>query len=71
MEGTRLGPQLEREPRIMKNRTDKAKLAGLRPHSKYRVTIRATTRAGQGMSYYTECDTNPQSNVPPSRPRFK
>ncbi len=71
VEGTRLGPLLEREPRIMKKNIDKAKLAGLRPHSKYRVTIRATTSAGEGMSYYTECDTNPQSDVPPSRPRFK
>ena len=55
----------------MKNRTDKAKLAGLRPYSKYRVTIHATTSAGEGMPYYTECDTNAQSLVPPSRPSFR
>ncbi|TRY75568.1 hypothetical protein TCAL_04520 [Tigriopus californicus] len=71
VDGTKLGPLLEREPRIMKNRTDKAKLAGLEAYSKYRVTIRATTSAGEGMPYYTECDTNPQSDEPPSRPRFK
>lgn len=71
VDGTRMGPLKEREPRIMKNRTDKAKVAGLKPHTKYRVTIKATTNAGEGMPYYTECDTNPQSNVPPSRPRFK
>ena len=60
MEGTAPGPVLEREPRITLNTTDKAKLAGLQPHAKYRVTIKATTRVGEGMPYYTECDTNPQ-----------
>lgn len=58
--GTHIGPELEREPRIFNNITDKAKLAGLEPHSKYRVTVKATTGAGEGLGYYTECDTNPQ-----------
>jgi len=98
--GTKLGPLLEREPRIMKSRrrelprlpspsaapttsaaaaaarrllerTEKAKLAGLRSHSKYRIIVRATTAQGEGMMNYVECNTNPQSNQPPSRPRFK
>jgi hypothetical protein len=71
VEGTRLGPLLERKPRIMNVRADKAKLAGLKPHWKYRVTIRATTKTGEGMPYYTECDTNPQELDPPDRPKFK
>ena len=66
-----LGPLLEREPGIRSNRTTKAKLAGLQPHSKYRVTIRATTAAGEGMPFYTDCDSNPQATEPPSMPRFK
>jgi len=69
--GTHIGPELEREPRIFNNRTDKAKLAGLEAHSKYRVTIKATTRAGEGLGYYTECDTNPQAREAPSMPNFK
>ena len=69
--GTHIGPELEREPRISNNGTDKAKLAGLEPHSKYRVTVKATTRAGEGLGYYTECDTNPQARQPPSMPNFK
>ena len=69
--GTHIGPELEREPRIFNNRTDKAKLAGLEPHSKYRVTIKATTRPGEGLGYYTECDTNPQAREAPSMPNFK
>lgn len=69
--GSELGSITEREPRILKDTTGKAKLAGLKPHSKYRVTIKATTRAGEGMPYYTECDTNFESSVAPSQPRFK
>merc|ERR1719384_1371756 len=69
--GTNIGPELEREPRITNNRTDKAKLAGLEPHSKYRVTIKATTDAGEGLGYYTECNTNPQASKAPSMPNFR
>jgi len=69
--GTHIGPELEREPRISHNRTDKAKLAGLEPHSKYRVTIKATTVKGPGLGYYTECDTNPQAQTAPSMPNFR
>jgi len=69
--GTHIGPELEREPRIFNNVTDKAKLAGLEPHSKYRVTVKATTGAGEGLGYYTECDTNPQARQPPSMPNFR
>ena len=39
VDGTQLGPVLERQPRIINPQSDKAKLAGLRPHSKYRVRI--------------------------------
>ena len=55
----------------MRDTTGKAKLAGLKPHSKYRVTIKATTRAGEGMPYYTECDTNFEATQAPSKPKFK
>lgn len=48
VEGTKLGPLLERNPKIMKHKTTKAKLAGLKAHAKYRVTIKATTKAGEG-----------------------
>ena len=37
----------------------------------FQVTIKATTLAGEGMPYYTECDTNRQAVIPPSRPKFK
>ena len=71
VQGNNLGPLLEREPSIRNNFTSRAKLAGLRPHSKYRVTIRATTVAGEGMPYYTECNTNPQADMAPTSPDLK
>ena len=44
VDGTQLGPVLERQPRIINPQSDKAKLAGLRPHSKYRVCILLSDR---------------------------
>ena len=55
----------------MRDTAGKAKLAGLKPHSKYRVTIKATTRAGEGMPYWEECDTNFEATEAPSVPKFK
>ena len=64
--GTHIGPEMEREPRISLNRTNRAKLGGLEPNSMYRVTIKATTVKGPGLGYYTECDTNPQAQTAPN-----
>ena len=64
-----LGLKEERSPQIGKDK-EKAKLAGLKPHSKYRVTIKATTKPGEGHPYYTDCDTNPLATKPPSEPRY-
>ena len=48
VEGTRLGPLIEREPPIKDPNQTRAKLAGLEPNTKYRLHIRATTIAGEG-----------------------
>ena len=69
--GTFIGPELEREPRISLNSTNKARLAGLEPNSEYRVTIKATTRKWQGLGYYRDCYTNPQAQTAPSMPNFR
>lgn len=45
--GTRLGPLIERQPRIMDPEVTKVKLAGLKPATKYRIQIVATTRVGE------------------------
>ena len=49
VDGTQLGPVLERQPRIINPQSDKAKLAGLRPHSKYRVCSYTKIRRLQGL----------------------
>lgn len=46
--GTRLENKQEREPHINDPRIVRAKLAGLKPNTKYRLHIAATTKAGEG-----------------------
>ena len=48
VQGTRVGPRQERKPPIMDPATTRAKLAGLEPGTKYRITVKATTEAGEG-----------------------
>lgn len=54
VDGTSLGPRLEREPHVTDPEATTAKLAGLQPDTKYRVHIRATTRVGEGNNYFIE-----------------
>jgi neuronal cell adhesion molecule len=49
--GTKVGPLIERKP-ITDARQMHAKLAGLDPNTKYRIHIKATTRAGEGNGYF-------------------
>ncbi|XP_054722759.1 neuroglian-like [Uloborus diversus] len=71
VDGTSLGTVLERQPAIRDPRETRAKLAGLRPDTKYRVSIQATTKVGQGDPYYVEVRTNEQSANVPDIPTFK
>lgn len=48
VKGTFIGPRIDREPHIMDAKITRAKLAGLKPNTKYRLHIRATTKAGEG-----------------------
>ena len=48
VEGTKIGPQIEREPPIRDPAQTRAKLAGLEPNTKYRLHIKAMTIAGEG-----------------------
>ncbi|XP_067134439.1 neuroglian-like [Centruroides vittatus] len=69
--GTLLGPKVEREPPITIPTETRAKLFGLNPATRYRITICATTRAGQGMPYFIEVETNRALDKPPEAPDFK
>lgn len=46
--GTAVKTKLEREPHINDPRINQAKLAGLKPNTKYRLHIVGTTKAGEG-----------------------
>lgn len=48
VKGTKVGPVIEREPHISDPTETRAKLAGLEPNTKYRITIKGLTNAGEG-----------------------
>lgn len=59
--GTELGEERARTPQITDPRETRAKLAGLKPKTKYRIDIYATTSMGQGEKMYIEVQTNDQA----------
>ncbi|XP_044586192.1 neuroglian isoform X1 [Cotesia glomerata] len=69
VDGTSLGPLLERQPHVTRPEVTSAKLASLRPETKYRVHVRATTRAGEGGDLYI--DANTERSKKPDVPRFQ
>lgn len=65
-----LGPKRERHPPLRDPLESRAKLAGLKPNTKYRITIQAATRQGQGEEYYIEVATADESERVPDVPDF-
>ncbi|KAM3958602.1 neuroglian-like [Aphomia sociella] len=70
VEGTALGPLRERKKEI-DPAFDRAKLAGLEPNTKYRIEIRAKTKAGEGDRYYVEQTTKGGLVAKPDTPLFE
>ncbi|XP_041975037.1 neuroglian-like isoform X1 [Aricia agestis] len=68
--GTALGPLQERKKEIDPS-FDRAKLAGLEPNTKYRIEIRAKTKAGEGDKFYVEQTTKAMVNAIPDIPVFE
>nr|XP_032528918.1 neuroglian isoform X2 [Danaus plexippus plexippus] len=68
--GTALGPLQERKKEI-DPKFDRAKLAGLEPNTKYRIEIRAKTKAGEGDKYYVEQTTRAMVTAVPDVPVFE
>ncbi|XP_043478124.1 neuroglian isoform X1 [Leptopilina heterotoma] len=66
--GTKLEPELERRPKVTDPLAVSAKLASLKPETKYRIHIRATTNAGEGNNYFIEQTT--QRSQKPDVPYF-
>lgn len=46
--GSKIGSEMERHPQVEDPEATEAKLAFLIPDTKYRISIRGTTRAGPG-----------------------
>lgn len=70
VEGTSTGPLSEREPPIRDPIVTRAKLASLKPGTKYRITIRARTAMGLGSTFYVEQVTRISEATPPGKPSF-
>jgi neuronal cell adhesion protein len=68
--GTELYELKERKPNIEDPKITTCKLAGLKPNSKYRVHVRATTQVGEGEDYYIESRTNTGAAIRPEKPNF-
>lgn len=68
--GTELKERIKRRPSIDNPAETRAKLAGLKPNSKYRITINAKTRVGEGAPYFIEAYTNDKGEIVPDEPSF-
>lgn len=66
--GTGLDALLERQPHVANPDATSAKLARLNHNTKYRVHIRATTKAGEGVNFYIEEAT--RHSQKPDVPQF-
>lgn len=68
--GTELKERVKRRPSIDDPIETRAKLASLKPNTKYRVTIVAKTRVGEGAPYFIEATTNDNGEIVPDEPMF-
>lgn len=68
--GTEVKERVKRRPSIDDPLETRAKLAGLKSNSKYRITIVAKTRVGEGAPYFIEASTNDKGEIVPDKPAF-
>ncbi|XP_035227979.1 neuroglian-like isoform X2 [Stegodyphus dumicola] len=68
--GTQVGNRTARKPQITDPRETRAKLAGLKPKTTYRIEIYATTKNGEGEKLFIETQTGDQAERPPDEPYF-
>lgn len=68
--GTQVLNLIARVPQITDPDRFSAKLSGLKPDTKYRLHVRATTKEGQGDSYFIERKTQTVGETKPDIPLF-
>ncbi|CAH1996819.1 unnamed protein product [Acanthoscelides obtectus] len=61
---------IPRNPQIKDPNVKQAKLGGLKPGTKYRIYISATTKEGESERFFIERQTRPLGSHRPSKPRF-
>ena len=69
VDGTNVGTTQVKDP-IKDPNVLSYKLAGLKPNTKYRITIRATTNAGDGDPLFIEKATRGEEEIIPDPPHF-
>ncbi|XP_017136257.1 neuroglian isoform X1 [Drosophila miranda] len=70
VQGSFVGERREYDPHITDPRITRMKMAGLKPKTKYRISITATTKMGEGTEHYIEKSTLGDSNLAPATPSF-
>ncbi|XP_050313304.1 neuroglian isoform X2 [Anthonomus grandis grandis] len=71
VDGTKSGAKIPRTPQINDPNRLTAKLAGLKPETKYRIFLTATTAAGASKEYFLEAETRSQRFMQPDKPSFR
>ena len=69
LDGTKTGSTQVKDP-IKDPNVLSYKLAGLKPNTRYRINIKATTRAGDGEDYFIEKATRGEEDIIPDPPHF-
>ncbi|XP_030378396.1 neuroglian [Scaptodrosophila lebanonensis] len=68
--GSFVGERREYDPHISDPRITRMKMAGLKPNTKYRISITATTKMGEGTEHYIEKRTLGEEALMPAVPSF-
>ncbi|XP_036318841.1 neuroglian isoform X1 [Rhagoletis pomonella] len=70
VKGSYVSERRELEPHITDPRQTSTKMAGLHPNTKYRISITATTKMGEGSEHFIEKRTLPEDSQKPAVPAF-
>ncbi|XP_058977900.1 neuroglian isoform X2 [Musca domestica] len=71
VKGSYVGERREYDPHITDPRVTSMKMAGLKPNTKYRISIAATTKAGEGTEHFIEKRTLTEESKEPAVPYFE
>ncbi|XP_037936247.1 neuroglian isoform X2 [Teleopsis dalmanni] len=70
VKGSYVGERREHDPHITDPRITRMKMAGVKPNTKYRISITATTKMGEGTEHFIERRTLAEDSQEPAVPAF-